>query len=39
LQNGDEIVGEEIVFLNGGTKVRVEKARAFVEEVGGKANE
>jgi lipopolysaccharide export system protein LptA len=39
LQNGDEIVGEEIIFLNGGNKVRVEKARAFVEEVGGKTSE
>jgi lipopolysaccharide export system protein LptA len=39
LQNGDEIVGEEIIFLNGGNKVRVEKARAFVEEVGGKISE
>lgn len=39
LQNGDEIVGEEIIFLNGGSKVRVEKAKAFVEEVGGKARE
>lgn len=39
LQNGDEIVGEEIIFLNGGTKVRVEKARAYVEETGGNNSE
>jgi LPS export ABC transporter protein LptC len=39
LQNGDEIIGEEIIFLNGGTKVRVEKARAYVEETGGNKSE
>lgn len=32
IQNGDEIVGEQITFLNGGNKVRVDKAHALVED-------
>lgn len=31
IQNNDELVGEEIVFLEGGKKVKVERVRARVE--------
>lgn len=36
IQAGDELIGEEIVFLDGGRRVRVEKAKAKVHEVEGK---
>lgn len=32
VQNQDEIVGEQIIFLDGGKRVKVEKMRARVEE-------
>ena len=32
VQNGDEITGEEIVFIDGGKKVKVEKIRARMEK-------
>ena len=32
VQNNDELTGEEIVFLNGGKRVKVQKVRARVEE-------
>lgn len=32
VQNQDEIVGDQITFINGGKKVRVEKMKARVEE-------
>lgn len=31
VQNGDELIGEQIIFLEGGKKVKVERARAKVE--------
>lgn len=31
IQNNDELMGEEIIFLDGGKKVKVEKVRAKVE--------
>ena len=31
IQNNDELTGEEIVFLEGGKKVKIEKVRAKME--------
>lgn len=39
VQNGDEIIGDQITFVNGGNKVRVDKARALVEEAEDKQKE
>ncbi|MNY67067.1 hypothetical protein D3C86_2045840 [compost metagenome] len=32
IQNNDELSGEEIIFLDGGKKVKVEKVRAKMEK-------
>jgi len=32
VQNNDELRGEEIVFLDGGKRVQVQRARAKVDE-------
>jgi LPS export ABC transporter protein LptC len=32
VQNNDELIGDEIIFLNGGKQVQVERARAKVDE-------
>ncbi|MNL10806.1 hypothetical protein D3C87_1316180 [compost metagenome] len=32
IQNNDELSGEEIIFLEGGKKVKIERARAKMEK-------